>query len=141
MEILAYHKKKKTWSLTLDERGQIQTGRSGCGYNNAHEIDVPIFRAKLKYSHHSQGTRSILIHFKGCDEDSIIAILQGTGPCKYMMDKDDGFEILDGLILRNNPAYEYHEDGWFTGVFTFKKNSQRVFITPYRGNIEDEKPA
>ena len=138
MEILAYHKKKKAWQLTLDEQGQIQTGRAGCGHGRAHETEVPIFRAKLKYQGHSQGTRSIMIHFKGCDEDSIIAILSGAGPCEYQMDKDDGFGILDALILRNDPAYEYEDDGWFTGVFTFKKNSQRVFITPYRGDITKE---
>jgi len=138
MEILAYLKKQPKWCLRFNAAGEIETGMQ-YGSAKSHAIDIPIFRAKLKYAGHYQGTRSVMIKFKGCDEDSIIAILQGTGPCMYEMDRDDGMDIMENLILQDNPRLEYHGDGWFTGLFTFRKKGQRVFITPYTGDITKER--
>ena len=138
MEILAYHKKKHSWTLRLNDMGEIETGMNyGSKYQ---EIDIPIFRAKLRYDGHYQGTRSFIVQFKGCDEDSLIAILKGTGPCLYDMDKDDGMDVMEHLIRRDDPFFEYEDDGWFTGIFTFKKKGNRVFITPFRGDISKEVP-
>lgn len=140
MEILAYHKKKKAWQVSFDEAGQIQTGRHHGYYGKEYATEIPIFRAKLKYNGHYQGTKSIMVKFKGCDEDSLIAILKGAGPCEYDMDRNDGFETMEHLIMRDDPFYEYHEGGWFTGIFTFKKQGARVYITPFRGDITKEQP-
>lgn len=137
MEILAYHKKKKSWTLKLDQDGQIQTGMQ---YGiKCHEIEIPIFKATLKYHGHYQGTKSVMIQFKGRDEDSLIAILKGCKPCIYDMDREEGMETMEHLILQDDPNLEYHGNGWFTGVFTFTKRGNRVFLSRFRGNITKER--
>ena len=139
MEILAYHKRKPSWSLTFDSKGQIQTGMQGWT-SGSHEVDVPIFKAKLKYHGHYQGTKSVMIQFKGEDMDSFVAILAGTGPIVYDMDREEGMETMEHLILQDDPDLEYHGNGWFTGIFTFCKRGRRVFLTRYRKDWTKERP-
>lgn len=140
MEIIAHHKKKKTWQLSLDSMGQIQTGMQNWDTETCHQIEIPIFKAKLQYAGHHQGTRSIMVDFRGDDADSLISILRGTGPCHYEMDKEDGFETMEALIRRNDPFFTYYDDGWFEGIFTFQKRGNRVYLTPFRGDISKEIP-
>lgn len=141
MEILAYRKKKTKWTVQFDEMGQLQTGMQyGWSGNKEHELTaIPIFRAKLKYKGWHQGTRTMIIDFMGCEEDSLIRVLQGVGPCTYDMSMEDGMKIMEALIHEDDPAYEYHGDGWFTGVFSFAKRGNRVFIEPFKGDITKER--
>jgi len=137
MEILAYQKKKVSWRVSFNDLGEIETGRT---YGRNILDKIPIFRAKLKYHGHYQGTKSVMIQFRASDEDAFFAALKGT-KCIYDMDRDNGMNTMEHLILQDNPEYEYHGDGWFTGVFTFEKRGRRVFIKPYTGDISKELPA
>lgn len=138
MEILATLKKKVNWTLTLNSQGGIQTGSFHEGNNTVKmELDVPIFRVRLKYDTYYHGSSSLSFSFKGSDEDTVISILRGTGEAGYGVSEADGLQIL-GRLAKRDPCYTYFDDGYFEGIFTFKKAGRNIFLTPYDERIAED---
>lgn len=148
MEILAYRKKPALWSgVPRNEDGSIKTGKvypevdDYFGIELGDEptrIDVPIFRAKLRYHNYFCVSGSFVVYFEQSPEEAVIAELKGQKPELLETSATEGMRIMELLAKRSN-NFEYHDDGWFTGIFTFAKRGTRVILTEYHGKLHKER--
>lgn len=135
MEILATLKKKANWAVTKNHQGLIKTGNAGG--KTPKEIDIPIFRLRLKYNSYSHNASSITFLFVGDAAESLMSVLRGTGRTLYHMSEQDGLSILGQLARRDTSFLTLHEDGWFEGVFTYKKTGRHVYMIPFNEVISE----
>ena len=139
MEVVAYYIKQPTWFLDTEDKYSKKVATGNHDFASQHvKLDLPIFSAQIKYIGYSKSRSSVKADFeiRWSGEDATMRALMGETTDIVHLSLGSAMRILDLLMMGD---FFEMDNGWATGLFTFRKAGTSVTILPFIDDINDTK--